>query len=216
MGDIQRNQISNATSVDRYPQIFLEVQEMVGQDTSLDILSFGCSTGQEAFTIHKYFPKANIVGVDVDPDVVEIARKSYGDIADFHASNDYPTGRQFDVVFAMSVLCVYPQSKRRNGLKTLYPFDLYDSTMLHIDTLVKPGGLLVIYNSNYRFIDSSISPWYAARSRDKFEDNGFVPKFSKQSVRMSGFQGSDIIFRKSNQVSARDPSRSNEASLRVD
>ena len=117
----ERNQISNATSIDRYPTVFREVQRVVGESSCVDILSFGCSTGQEAYTVRNYFPNAKIVGVDVSAEVIPIARELYGEIADFYVADDLPLDRQFDVVFAMSVLCGYPQSKRRNGLKSLYP-----------------------------------------------------------------------------------------------
>lgn len=192
----QQNQTSNATCVNRYPEVFSGVAQLVDTTEELEILSFGCSTGEETVTIRDTFPNARITGVDVSQDALRSARENYGSHADFFHSSELPGGERFDIVFAMSVLCIYPQSKRRNGLKTLYPFERYDETLIGIDALIRPGGLLVIYNSNYRFWDSSIRKKYRYEAREKFETNGFVPKFSKNSIKMKDSRHTDVVYRK--------------------
>jgi hypothetical protein len=56
----------------------------------------------------------------------------------------------FDVVFCMAVLRA-PKKQQRLGN---YPFALFEERALFLESLVKPGGLLVIHNSMYRFSDT--------------------------------------------------------------
>ena len=51
----------------------------------------------------------------------------------------------FDALFCMAVL-------RSAGH---YPFEIFEERALFLETLVQPGGLLVIHNSPYRFGDTA-------------------------------------------------------------
>ena len=55
------------TSDDRYPNIFEQVRKLAGDGTNVRILSFGCSTGEEVFSLRQYFDEARIVGLDINP-----------------------------------------------------------------------------------------------------------------------------------------------------
>src|SRR5581483_6848361 len=57
----------NDTQPDRYPAIFRFVQARLGAETPAAILSFGCATGEEVFSLRRYFPRATIKGVDINP-----------------------------------------------------------------------------------------------------------------------------------------------------
>ena len=46
-------QHAGSTSEDRYPDIFEYVQSALGRDFAGRILSFGCATGEEAFTLER-------------------------------------------------------------------------------------------------------------------------------------------------------------------
>src|SRR5215467_12525911 len=54
------------TNLDRYPDIFRFAREQVGDDSSHRILSFGCATGEEVFSLRRYFPLAHIRGLDIN------------------------------------------------------------------------------------------------------------------------------------------------------
>ena len=64
-------QVSAATLYNRYPDVFECAQEVAefnfrGVNRPLNILSFGCSSGEEVKTLHElYFPSATITGVDI-------------------------------------------------------------------------------------------------------------------------------------------------------
>jgi 2-polyprenyl-3-methyl-5-hydroxy-6-metoxy-1,4-benzoquinol methylase len=56
----------NDTRANRYPRIFKFVQSQLGAENEVRILSFGCSTGEEVFSLRRYFPRAAIKGIDVN------------------------------------------------------------------------------------------------------------------------------------------------------
>jgi hypothetical protein len=51
----------------------------------------------------------------------------------------------------MSVL----RSSERKRLAGHYPFERFEERVLFLESLVRPGGLLVIHNSTYRFSDTT-------------------------------------------------------------
>jgi hypothetical protein len=72
----------------------------------------------------------------------------------------------FDAVFCMAVL-------RSAGH---YPFEIYQERALFLETLVRPGGLLVIHNSPYRFGDTARKDSYETVPVDAPRDIGsFLP-----------------------------------------
>ena len=62
------------TSNDRYPEIFQQVREQIGDGADRRILSFGCATGEEVFTLRRYFAQATIVGLDINPYNISVCR----------------------------------------------------------------------------------------------------------------------------------------------
>ena len=63
------------TFVDRYPRIFTFVKDQLANTAAPRLLSFGCSTGEEVFTLRRYFPQAEIVGIDINPRSIAHCRK---------------------------------------------------------------------------------------------------------------------------------------------
>jgi len=57
----------STTRADRYPVIFRFVRDALGDAPSLRLLSFGCSSGEEVWTLRRYFAAAFIKGIDIDP-----------------------------------------------------------------------------------------------------------------------------------------------------
>lgn len=113
---------------------------------SARILSFGCSSGDELFTIREFFPDASIVGCDVDPARVDIAkRRTSGWATVFVATPSAirDTG-PFDIVVANSVLM---DSSRQNGVDAQAWLDIVSL----LTEALAAGGLLQIINSNIAF-----------------------------------------------------------------
>ncbi|MEO1086976.1 MAG: methyltransferase domain-containing protein [Acidobacteriota bacterium] len=155
----------NYTKMDRYPEIFSQARDHFadrpGQD--LKLLSFGCSTGEEALSLRTYFPAAQIVGVDISEWNLKKARERGADPGiRFLFSDDETLDREgpFDAVFAMAVLLrIAHRMEPAPSSEDVYPLDKFDEQVRQLDGILKVGGLLVIYHTNYHLRDTSI---YAA------------------------------------------------------
>ena len=142
----------NKTALNRYPEIFAAAAATA--PNAGRILSFGCSTGEECVSLASYFPKAEVIGADINPVIVLKAIKRHrSDRIRFIYASEFILKRYggFDVVFCMAVLR-NPEMARLDGR---YPFDRFEERALFLESLVKPGGILVIHNSTYRFSDTA-------------------------------------------------------------
>jgi hypothetical protein len=158
------NQKSHYTLYDRYPAAYSLVSELKnGGVNALKILSFGCSFGLEAKTlIEKYFPNSVIFGADIDDTMIASARfeninytknTQFFNVKSVNLSNF----GSYDVIFANSVLIRHPTPA---NIMAEYPFDLYNSTISDLDSVLRIGGILVSVNTNYFFRDTLVSRKY--------------------------------------------------------
>ena len=198
-------QTEKNTAYDRYPIVFRQSAEAVRREcpTGARILSFGCSRGDEAMTLaERYFvdPQDRILGVDVAPEMVASARKAnrvpervsfeLGDAGLLRRSGP------FDAVFAMSVLCVWPKSKNADDISGLFSFETFSALLEELDACVRMGGVMVVFNANYRFDDATVSRKYRQIS-PATGSSGFVHKFDRQGRRCPDFDAySGVIFQK--------------------
>lgn len=153
-------QVSNSTLYDRYPDIFSGIKQIIEfdkkNDHNLNILSYGCSTGEEVKTLHeKYFPLAKITGTDIDNVSLEIAKrllqKSNVSFKELNLVKQDNT--KYDIIFCMSVLCrIYNSNMREHPI----PFIDFNNTLMELYNKLSIGGYFVIYNSNYSLFDSDI------------------------------------------------------------
>ncbi len=68
-------QLSGRTYENRYPFIFVFVQTELRETPHPQVLSFGCSTGEEVFWLRKYLPDGTIKGVDVNAGSIAVCRE---------------------------------------------------------------------------------------------------------------------------------------------
>ena len=100
----------NDTRADRYPKIFGFVQSALGAASKIRILSYGCSTGEEAFSLRSYFPYAVIKGIDINAENIGVCRRRLKDKPDaamsfeFASSTEAEPAAAYDAIFAMAVL----------------------------------------------------------------------------------------------------------------
>jgi SAM-dependent methyltransferase len=151
----------NETKADRYPRIFGFVQRALGADSPVHILSFGCSTGEEVFSLRRYFPHALIKGIDVNPGNIAICRKRRARTGDGRlsfevaASTAAEAAASYDAIFCMAVL-------RHGDLGApgvtrcdhLLRFADFAAAIEDFSRCLKPGGLLVVRHSNFRLCDA--------------------------------------------------------------
>ena len=151
----------NDTQHDRYPQIFHLVQSALGAESRVEILSYGCSTGDEVFSLRQYFPRALIKGIDINRANIAVCRdrlkKTFdADIAFATARSTAgePSGH-YDAIFCMAVLrhgsLGLPGVTRCDHL---IRFEEFAQTVADFERCLKPGGLLIIRHSNFRLCDA--------------------------------------------------------------
>jgi hypothetical protein len=150
------HQFPKTTWFNRYPELFAATAVLL--PAAIRILSFGCSTGEECVTLADYFPAAMIIGTDINPLNLWKARKFRNERIRFVYAIDRLLKRlgPFDAVFCMAVL----RTPRRNHVSEHYPFERFEERVLFLDSLVRPGGVLVVHNSSYRFSDTTSSSHY--------------------------------------------------------
>ena len=202
----ERHQSTRYTEYDRYPKIFSVCKEYFKEkfpSKELKILSFGCSTGEECFTIRKYFPSAKIIGVDIDKSALHICKKRNTDrnisfvYSDHDKINDIGS---FDIIFCMSILCRWPDTKYINNITNVYSFSKFQNTIRKLDKILAKNGLLVIYNSNFVFSDTSIYCQYDALCSPEIIESGFVHKFDNNNNKIKESQYRECVFIKRHQI----------------
>jgi len=190
----QTLQKTNSTHYDRYPNVFSVASDLATFKCStedkakLNILSFGCSYGEEVKCLEeKYFKGHNIEGVDISEECIKQC-KLLGLNSNFYTISDFlQLKKEYDFVFAMSVLCTMLHDKKEAPLdfnlfdQTCYDID--DQTCYDIDRLIKVGGYFIDYNSNYYFLDSEVGYKYIPISNYRIDkSNEQVIKYKKDGL----------------------------------
>lgn len=156
------------TSHDRHPALFAFARDRLRNVPAPAILCFGCSTGEEAFTLAEYIPNAQIDAVDINPRSIRIARRSAGRRGagkiTFTLAGSPPAGPQrYDAIFCLSVLRhgdlarLVPQN-----CAAILPFRRFAETIEALDASLLPGGILYLWGSNFRFEDTAQAGRYEA------------------------------------------------------
>jgi SAM-dependent methyltransferase len=158
----------NYTLPDRYPWLFefaatrLGRRQSTGQD--LRIMSFGCSRGDEPFTLRSYFPTAAITGIDIDPANIASCREraragnAAGMTFTTAATTTGEPDESFDAIFCLAVLCLGDLTT--SGATRCDPhlhFERFEQTVTDFARCLRPGGLLLLHTANFRFCDTAVA-----------------------------------------------------------
>ncbi len=182
---MRRLQVSNWTAIGRHPEIFALLARLVRRYNGHEparILSFGCSTGEEPYTLAtQYLADCEILAVDVDRAALALAKERHA-----HPRISYQLAEletlgaraPFQVVFAMSVFCRWPDSSELDDISALFPFHKFLLYASALAEMVAPGGYLVIYNANYDFADLPVMRRFEAVRDATVIDGGFVKRFA--------------------------------------
>ncbi len=190
-------QVATWTSNNRYPGIFRTVQNRVasrlGQGLGgarLKLLSFGCSDGSEVSTLRSYFPEAAIYACDINAGALHSAAELlFMDEAVVFLSSPENIAEHgpFDVIFALSVLCRFPESMSPTitNLQHLYRFESFESTVELLAGNLKQRGMLCLYNTTYNFLQTSVASRFSVVRSPLVASNGFVDRFDSSGHRVT-------------------------------
>jgi hypothetical protein len=150
-------------------------------ETPTTVMDFGCGTGSGVPFILEQFGSARIIGIDVSPKSLQIARSQYGSQrVEFALWDAGATDQKIDLVFCNGVFHHIPPNER-------------DLVVRYVYRVLRPGGLLALWENNpwnpgTRYI-MSISPL------DK-DANMMSPHKTKRLLRSHGFKivSTDFLF----------------------
>ncbi len=106
----------------------------ISAEDSLDVLDFGCGTGELSLLMARAFPKSRVFGIDISQKSIELARERYGgegNLAFVHRIGD----EKYDVILAVNVFHHVSVNERTELL-------------LFLKNALKPGGRVVIFEHN--------------------------------------------------------------------
>lgn len=198
-----RFQPATDTHPDRYPRIFRWVQETLGEERQANLLSFGCSTGEEVFTLRDYFPNAQIKGVDINRPAIAEARRRLAERGDagigFEVASSL-TGEadaSYDAIFCMAVL--RDGRLNRPGVTRCDPllrFEDFAGVIAEFARCLKPGGLLSVRYSNFRLCDAPAGAAFETVLSLPLPGRGALPIFGPDNRLIAGAEYLDAVFRK--------------------
>jgi SAM-dependent methyltransferase len=151
------------TQPNRYPWLFEFAAARVGSRPDLRILSFGCSRGDEVFSLRRYFPSAAIKGIDINPRQIARCRTRAQRLANVTfgvaATTQGESASSYDAIFCLAVLC--NGDLTTSGAQRCDPvlqFERFDRMIGDFARCLKPGGLLLLHTTNFRFCDTTVAP----------------------------------------------------------
>ncbi len=191
------------TAANRYPELFRFVCDQVGDGPDRNILSFGCSTGEEVFSLRGYFAQARIKGIDINKRNIRLCAKRLaqrgGDPALFFETANSAANeplQHYDAIFAMAVF-------RHGGLGDSPPrcdhlirFADFDHAIGELAQCLKPGGLLVLRHANFRFADTAAATTFRQIHAVSAPEQEPTPLYGPDDRLAPGATRDDGVFRK--------------------
>ena len=193
------HQRSTFTIQNRYPFLFKACADYLSGVQNPRILSFGCSTGDEVYSIGEYIPHAEIVGVDINLWCIRQCNKknknpSYSFVHRF--SKKFENAGDFDAIFCMAVFQrTENRTSNNNSTSQGYTFKQFEQEIVLIDAKLKQGGLMIIDQADFSFTDVVCSENYIPLN--SFERNQMVrnrPLFDRNNLKIAESQNNYRVF----------------------
>jgi SAM-dependent methyltransferase len=194
----------NDTWSDRYPEVFDLLRGAIPDGPDVRLLSFGCSVGDEVFTLREYFPEATLVGIDISRGNIATCRRRARTGGDerMHFIRAGTVGHRphghYDAVLCMAVLRHGDLgATRATSCEHRITFDSFDSTVRELARCLEVGGLLAIGNSNFRFCDTSSAERFdIVDCRSAPSERGATPLFGPDNLLLADQEYREVVFRK--------------------
>jgi SAM-dependent methyltransferase len=113
------------------------------------------------FSLRRYFSAAVIKGIDIDPKNIACCMErvrvegSHGLSFECASSTANEPGASYDAIFCLAVLCLGDLTVRHaQRSDPLLYFDDFARTVADLARCLKPGGLLLLLTTNFRFGDT--------------------------------------------------------------
>lgn len=179
-------QLSQETRENRFPKVFLLAKKLYPSPKT--ILSFGCSTGMECFTLSNYFPQSYILGYDIckwsighairerdrrelpahlgppalcsDPGVPPPSLGQEHTGRNVYFTSTLKSDAKFDLVFALMVFFSIENPLGR---------EQFDAAVAELSERVNPGGLIVLRSLEFPFSApgfSKVKQWRHGNNRN--------------------------------------------------
>jgi 2-polyprenyl-3-methyl-5-hydroxy-6-metoxy-1,4-benzoquinol methylase len=198
-----RFQPHSHTLPDRYPWLFEFAKSHIGDDQKTRLLSFGCSRGDEVFSLRKYFAAAEIKGVDIDPrNIKQCLKRGRSEAARgvtfaVASSTENEQTMTFDAIFCMAVLC--HGNLTVSGAVRCDPhlrFEDFERVVTDFERCLKPGGLLFLHTANFRFSDTTVAPRFEVMLEAKPDQLAPDLLFGRDNRLLKGVRYHEVAFRK--------------------
>ncbi len=195
-------QYRSVTFPNRYPRIFAFVREQLAGTAEPQLLSFGCATGEEVFSLREYLPSAVIKGVDINAHNIAVCRAKLAGSHDAKiafAQQDSAAGEppeHYDAVFCLAVF--QHKSLQESAVQSCegyLSFAAFDQVLAGLARSLRPGGYLAIRHAHFRFADASCSANFAPVMR--IEPVGLPhARFDPRHRRLPDGHDENVVFRK--------------------
>lgn len=153
------HQDNSQTWPDRYPALFAAARALLAARPEARILSFGCSSGEEVLTLRRYFPRATIVGAEVNRRLLRSCRRLPAD-ANLHfvpsAEAAIAAYGPYDAIFCMAVLTRRPHEIERREMRDIsrfYPYRRFADQVRELVSMLADDGLFIVEHALYRVED---------------------------------------------------------------
>jgi SAM-dependent methyltransferase len=191
------------TASDRYPRVFSFIRDCLDKADAPRLLSYGCSTGEEVFTLRQYFPHADITGIDINPRNIAVCRKKLKKERDngmhfkWAASPKDEPPESHDAIFCMAVLRHGDLgAQRAEDCSHLIRFADFEAIITELHRCLKPGGYLAIRGSNFRLADTAIAQEFEVVFRVEEGYRADTPLYGPDNLRLAEIPYNDVVFRK--------------------
>ncbi|MGU3392468.1 class I SAM-dependent methyltransferase [Sphingomonas sp. M1A8_2b] len=196
------------TWTNRHPLLFAATASHLDDLARPRLLSFGCSTGQEVFTLARHLPGAQIDAVDINPACIARARRDARRRSDWAAINFVCASRPdptrkayYDAVLCLSVLRHGRlEAELPESCDDIMPFERFAATINQLDRALRPGGLLVLWGCHFRFADTSVARRYRVLSVSGAPPQA-APFYGPDDSRLIVRSYADFLFQKISEAS---------------